>query len=69
MNSLETELNERFRIAVEPDGHCFRAYCPDVEGIHCDGATRGDAIYAAKLACKVYLKSIAKHLEPIVEMS
>lgn len=66
-DNLEEELNECFKITVELDGHVYHAYCPNVRGIHCDGTTKEDAIYATEIACRLYLKSIARHLKPIVE--
>lgn len=52
-------------IVVEPDEGSFHAYCPDLKGLHVDGATEEEALNNALEAVKLYVGSLLKHNDPI----
>ena len=54
-------------IVYEKDGEGFHAYTPGLKGVHADGATAEEAIGRAKQCVEVYLESMNKHHEKLVE--
>jgi len=63
---VETRMIKvRLRIMVEPDDERFHAYCPELKGLHVDGATEEEALGNAKDAANAYLRSLIKHNDPI----
>lgn len=55
----------RVRFVVEPDEDRFHAYCPELKGLHVDGATEQEALMHARDAATAYLRSLLKHDDPI----
>lgn len=55
----------RVRIEVERDGDAFYAFCPDLKGVHVDGATEAEARQNAIEAVGAYMRSMVRHDEPI----
>lgn len=53
------------RIEVERDGDAFYAFCPDLKGLHVDGATEQEARQNAIQAVVAYMQSLVRHDEPI----
>jgi predicted RNase H-like HicB family nuclease len=58
-------LKLQIRFVVERDGDGFHAYCPDLKGIHVDGATEQEALDNAREAVQAYICSLVKHEDPI----
>ncbi len=54
-------------IVYEKDGEGFHAYTLGLKGVHADGATAEEAIGRAKQCVEVYLESMNKHHEKLVE--
>ena len=57
-------LRIRVRLEPEEDGS-FHAYCPALKGLHVHGETRDEAFRRAQEAIRLYLKSIARHGDPL----
>jgi predicted RNase H-like HicB family nuclease len=55
----------KVRIEVERDGDEFYAFCPDLKGVHVDGATEEEARSNAVSAVRLYLQSMVAHDESI----
>lgn len=55
----------RIRILVEADDDGFHAYCPELKGIHVQGASEAEAVENAKMAADLYIQSLIKHDDPI----
>lgn len=53
------------RIEIEKDGDAFYAFCPDLKGLHVDGATEQEARQNAIEAVGAYMRSLVRHDEPI----
>jgi len=58
-------LKIKVRIVVEADEGSFHAYCPELRGLHVDGATEGEALDNARVAVRLYVNSLIKHDDPI----
>jgi predicted RNase H-like HicB family nuclease len=58
-----SSMRLRVRLEVEKDGRSFHAYCPDLKGLHVDGATSDEALQNAKDAVVEYVKSMIRHDE------
>lgn len=53
------------RVVVEQDDGCFHAYCPELKGLHVDGATEEEAFENAKKAAELYIRSLIRHNDPL----
>jgi predicted RNase H-like HicB family nuclease len=62
---MTTSVKLSFSILVEPDGEGFYAHSPAFKGIHVDGKTEEEALKRAIEAVHCYLKSMARHNEPL----
>ena len=62
---MEQQLRIKVRLIVEPDDEGFHAYCPELQGLHVDGATEKEAVRNARDAVSAYLTSLMKHGDPI----
>jgi len=58
-------IKVRIGFVVEPDEGGFHVYCPDLKGLHAEGATEEEAIANARDAAAAYMKSLLKHNDPI----
>jgi predicted RNase H-like HicB family nuclease len=50
---------------IEPDGGQFHAYCPQLKGLHIDGADEQEAFDRAIHAAEIYLLSLSRHGETV----
>lgn len=62
---MERPLKIKIRLIVEPDDEAFHAYCPELPGLHVDGATEQEAVRNARDAVVAYLNSLVKHGDAI----
>ena len=60
-----TAINLRISVVLEPDGDGYHAYCPALKGLHVDGKSEQEAMRNVKQAIAVYLKSLARHGDPL----
>jgi len=62
---MSASITFRLSVVVEPDGESFHGYCPALKGLHVDGKTERETLKRVKDAVAVYLKSIARHKDPL----
>ena len=56
----------RYRVSIDQDGDgVFIATCPALPGCVSEGRTRAEAIANVKEAMEGYLRSLARHNEPV----
>lgn len=58
-------IKVRIRFFVEPDEGRFHAYCPELKGLHVDGATEKEALDNARDAAQAYINSLLRHDDPL----
>lgn len=63
MNIRTIKVSIRF--VVEPDDGRFHAYCPELKGLHVDGATEEEAFENARKAAEIYIMSLIRHNDPL----
>ena len=58
-------IKVKVRFIAEKDEHGYHVFCPELKGLHVEGATLDEAFATAKLAGQAYISSILKHNDPL----
>lgn len=58
-------IKVKVRFIVEPDEGRFHVYCPELKGLHVDGATEEEAFENASRAAELHIMSIIRHNDPL----
>jgi predicted RNase H-like HicB family nuclease len=62
---VQHTIRFQLELIIEPDEGRFHAYCPELKGLHVDGATESEAIENAREAAKLHICSLLKHGDPV----
>ena len=62
---MPTSIHFQLEVVVEPDDGRIHAYCPELKGLHVDGATEQEALANLREAASLHLTSLLLHGDPV----